>query len=204
MSQLKLNCSLSILKYSTAGILLFLTMAACNNPTQQKTATVDTTAISKGMYGYDAAFLKKHTTKVLELMNDDSSAKILLSGDYQGRVMTSTATGDSGTSFGWLNYDLISAKEKRKQFNPVGGEERFWMGPEGGQYSIYFKGGDSFNIEHWQVPAVIDTLEYQMVYLDSSSAVFYKKAILTNYSGTVFNIDIKRKISLLNSKEVSV
>jgi hypothetical protein len=56
MSQLKLNCSLSILKYSTAGILLFLTMAACNNPTQQKTATADTTAISKGMYGYDAAF----------------------------------------------------------------------------------------------------------------------------------------------------
>jgi hypothetical protein len=77
-----------------------------------------------------------------------------------------------------------------------------WV-PEGGQYSIYFKGGDSFNIQHWQVPAAIDTLGYQMVYLDSSSAVFYKKAILTNYSGTVFNIDIKRKISLLNSNDVS-
>ena len=203
MNQLNLRFLICILKYSTAGILLYLTMGACNNPTQQTTASADTTAISKGMYGYDSAFLKKHTTKVLELMNDDSSAKILLSADYQGRVMTSTATGDTGTSFGWLNYDLISAKEKKKQFNPVGGEERFWMGPEGGQYSLYFKGGDSFNIAHWQVPSFIDTEIYDVAQSDKSSATFTKKTSIINFSGTKFDLAIERKVRLLTRDQLA-
>jgi hypothetical protein len=119
-------------------------------------------AYTKGSYGYDKAFLKAHTGHTVELVSADSSARLLLSADYQGRVMTSSAAGDTGASFGWLNYDLIAAKEKKKQFNPVGGEERFWLGPEGGQYSLYFKGGDSFNIAHWQVPPVVDTIAWNV------------------------------------------
>jgi hypothetical protein len=166
---------------------------SCNNNTDSK--SYDTSA-SKGAYGYDAEFLRKHTSKTIELSNNGGT-KILLSADYQGRVMTSTADGDSGISFGWINYDLISSGEKRKSFNPVGGEERFWLGPEGGQYSIYFKQNDSFNINHWQVPAIIDTIGYDVLSSDNTEAVFAKKATLTNYSGTVFNINIERKIQLL-------
>ena len=201
MSQLRFP--LHIFKYSAAGIFLFITIASCNNSTQQTTATSDSVKVSKGMYAYDAAFLRKHTTKVLELMNDDSSAKILLSADYQGRVMTSTATGDTGTSFGWLNYDLISAAEKKKQFNPVGGEERFWMGPEGGQYSLYFKGGDSFNIAHWQVPSFIDTEIYDVAQSDKTAATFTKRTSITNFSGTQFDVAIERKISLLTRDQLA-
>jgi hypothetical protein len=166
---------------------------SCNNNTDSK--SYDTSA-SKGAYGYDAEFLRKHTSKTIELSNNGGT-KILLSADYQGRVMTSTADGDSGIRFGWINYDLISSGEKRKSFNPVGGEERFWLGPEGGQYSIYFKQNDSFNINHWQVPAIIDTIGYDVLSSDNTEAVFAKKATLTNYSGTVFNINIERKIQLL-------
>jgi hypothetical protein len=158
---------------------------------------------AQGTYTYDADFLEQHTHKVLELNDKDNKAKVLLSADYQGRVMTSTATGDTGTSYGWLNYNLIASGEKKKQFNPVGGEERFWMGPEGGQYSIYFKGGDSFNIPHWQVPAVIDTVMYDVIQSDNSKATFSKMATLTNYSGTTFNIAIKRTISLLDKNSVA-
>jgi len=116
--------------------------------------------------------------------------------------MTSTATGDSGTSFGWLNYDLISAAAKRKQFNPVGGEERFWMGPEGGQYSIYFKKNDSFNIAHWQVPSFIDTETYKIVQSNNTSVTFAATAGFSNYSGTAFSIQIERKISLLTKEDL--
>src|SRR5581483_12354718 len=153
---------------------------------------------AKGSYAYDSIFLKQHTAKVVELKDASGQAKILLSADYQGRVMTSTATGDSGTSYGWINYDLISSGKKKTQFNPVGGEERFWMGPEGGQYSIYFKGGDSFNIAHWQVPPIIDTVMYDVVSADDAHAVFSKTATLTNYSGTTFNHSIQRSITLLD------
>ncbi|GAC1429113.1 MAG: hypothetical protein NVSMB7_05800 [Chitinophagaceae bacterium] len=156
----------------------------------------------KGTYAYDAAFLKQYTGDALQLSSADGMSKILLSARFQGRVMTSTAMGDRGASFGWLNYDLIAAKEKRKQFNPVGGEERFWMGPEGGQYSIYFKKNDSFNIAHWQVPSFLDTDTYKIVRADTSSATFSAAASFTNYSGTAFSISIERKISLLTKKDL--
>src|SRR5437868_9072287 len=175
---------------------------SCNNASQQTNITRDSASI-KGSYAYDLEFLKKHTPAVVELKSNDGNSKVLLSAAYQGRVMTSTAMGDSGNSFGWLNYGLIAAKEKKKQFNPIGGEERFWMGPEGGQYSIYFKGGDSFNIAHWQVPAVIDTVMYDVVQADNSKAIFAKMATLTNYSGTTFNIAIQRSISLLDKNSIA-
>jgi hypothetical protein len=196
-----------MVKNQVANLALFavlLVCLSCNNSSHQKiTNTPDSMATNpKGSYGYDVEFLKKNTDKVLELANTDGTGKVLLSADYQGRVMTSTASGDSGASFGWLNYSLIGSKEKKKQFNPMGGEERFWLGPEGGQYSIYFKGKDSFSFAKWQVPPFLDTEKYEVSHSDKSSATFTKKANFTNYSGTDFNIDIERKISLLSREEL--
>jgi hypothetical protein len=183
---------------------LFALLTACNsndNKAGENNLSKKDSA-TKGTYAYDVDFLKKHTTNVVELQNQEGNARVLLSADYQGRVMTSTANGDSGTSYGWINYNLIERKEKKKQFNPVGGEERFWMGPEGGQYSIYFKAGDSFNIAHWQVPAIIDTIPYDVVQSDKNQAVFTKKATVTNYSGTNFDVLISRKIALLDKSSI--
>jgi hypothetical protein len=182
---------------------LLLGAAGCNLPSKMPETATAKDSTAKGTYAYDVDFLKKHTTKVIELTSEDSSAKVLLSADYQGRVMTSTAMGDTGISFGWLNYALIAAPEKKKQFNPVGGEERFWMGPEGGQYSLYFKGGDSFNIAHWQVPSFIDTEMYDVTQASKSMAVFSKKATIKNYSGTSFNIAIERTVSLLSKDQLA-
>ena len=175
----------------------FLYIAGCNNGTDKKNSNRE---LSKGTYAYDAAFIKKYSSHPVELQNENM--KVLLAADYQGRVMTTTATGDSGNSYGWINYELIASGKKKKQFNAIGGEERFWLGPEGGQYSIYFKKGDSFNIAHWQVPAVVDTETYDIVQSSKSSVTFSKTAVLTNYSGKTFNLDIKRTIDLLNKNTV--
>lgn len=168
---------------------------ACNE-TQQKKAE-DASIYEKGSYGYDAAFLKKYLKNVIELRNNDG-ARVLLTADYQGRVMTSSANNDTGNSFGWLNYDLIASQKFKPQFHAAGGEERFWIGPEGGQYSFYFKKGDSFDIQHWQVPPIIDVIGYKVVSEDSSSATFLQNAIVNNYSGTPFHIEISRSIQLLD------
>ena len=152
---------------------LFFALIACNNKPSEKTTTTEDTmypinepVYEKGSYGYDVKFLKEHTGEVIELENGD--AKVVLSAAYQGRVFTSTASGDSGTSFGWLNYNLLEEPAKKTQFNPVGGEERFWLGPEGGQYSVYFKKEDPFDFAHWQVPALIDTVAYKVDASDKS------------------------------------
>ncbi len=193
------------MKKITAGVCLyfFLIIVACNNNNEKSTTTKDQEkSFPKGSYGYDVSFLKKYVREIIELQSDDGNSKILLSPDFQGRVLTSTANGDLGSSFGWLNYGLLGSGKKKQQFNPIGGEERFWMGPEGGQYSIYFKKDDSFNIGHWQVPAIVDTITYDVVHSNKTQAVFSKDAAVTNYSNTVFKINIERGVRLLNRKQV--
>jgi hypothetical protein len=178
---------------------LFILISACND--SSRTNENDSLEnLRKGSYAYDVAFLKKYTKKSLELQN--GGAKILLSADYQGRVMTSTAVGDTGVSFGWLNYNLISSGKPKKQFNPVGGEERLWLGPEGGQYSLYFKKPDSFTIAYWQVPSIIDTKIYEVKKLNGTEASFSTQARISNYSGTAFQIGIQRTISLLDKSRL--
>ncbi|MBL7861310.1 MAG: hypothetical protein JNJ65_09110 [Cyclobacteriaceae bacterium] len=175
------------------GIFFIIGLISC---TQQKPEPMT------GTYRYDAEFLKKNTRQVIELQDPTGQAKILLSADYQGRVMTSTSTGDEGMSYGWLNYELIGSGEKRKQFNPVGGEERFWLGPEGGQFSLYFSAGDSFAIENWQVPPFIDTVSYDVAEQSTKAATFVKQTVLTNYSGTQFELQIERRISLVEKNAI--
>ncbi|HVX52614.1 MAG TPA: DUF6786 family protein [Chitinophagaceae bacterium] len=178
-----------------AMILFACTAMACNQPSPENVSQTDS-SFSQGTYGYDAAFLKKNTSKVIELAS--SRAKVLLSADYEGRVMTSTALGDSGASYGWLNYSLIGSGKKVPHFNAFGGEERFWLGPEGGQYSLYFKKGDSFNVANWQVPPIVDTVAYEVISSDTTQAIFTKDATITNYSGTSFTLNITRKVQLLD------
>jgi len=178
--------------FTIAGMML-TAMVSCVKP-------ID--SAMEGTYHYDIDFLRKHTKNVIELSDASGQAKIILSADYQGRVLTSTSSGDQGASYGWLNYDLISSGKINKQFNPIGGEERFWLGPEGGQYSLYFHSGDSFSIKNWQVPPVIDTEAFELVESSSTSATFSRQASLTNYTGSVFDLLIQRKISLLKKSDL--
>jgi len=159
-------------------------------------------SFEKGTFGYDKTFLKKNYKKSIVLESNDHKSMLVLSPELQGRVMTSTLNGDQGASFGWLNYNLISSKEVKEHINPTGGEERFWLGPEGGQYSIYFKPGVPFDFENWYVPAVLDTEEFEIVEHDRISAVFHKEMNLINYSGTKLAIDVTRSVSLLNKEQV--
>jgi hypothetical protein len=196
------DCSMNKNHWKRFSCLVFYFMLlSCNDGEETTDTPKKDMAYKNGSYGYDADFLKKNTRKVLELVSSDGKAKILLSADYQGRVMTSTSGGDTGTSYGWLNYNLIGS-EKKQQFNPVGGEERFWLGPEGGQYSIYFKGKDSFSFSNWQVPPIIDTVQYHVASATNQEAVFKKKGKLTNYSGSAFDLEIERKIRLLSQEEI--
>ncbi|MBI9064348.1 MAG: hypothetical protein JEZ14_20350, partial [Marinilabiliaceae bacterium] len=116
--------------------------------------------------------------------------------------MTSSCEGDEGFSFGWINYDLISSQKKVEQFNPFGGEERFWIGPEGGQFSVYFGKGKSFYFENWHVPAAIDTEPFNLVENSANKAILSKEIELVNYSGTPFRLKVERTINLLSQKQV--
>ena len=159
-------------------------------------------AFEKGSFGYDRVFLKENSVDYIELFNLSGKSKLLISPAFQGRVMTSTADGDSGLSFGWLNYKLLVSGQKNEQFNPVGGEERLWMGPEGGQFSIYFRHKDSFLFKNWKVPAFLDTEPFDVLSRDSNSVTLGREANFLNYRGTVFDVNITRKVRLMDAPEL--
>jgi len=150
-------------------------------------------------FGDDAAFLKSHT-ELIVLSDAKDLAKVAVAPGWQGRVMTSTAGADAGLSFGWINRELIASGKLLPHMNAFGGEDRFWMGPEGGQFSIFFAKGAKFEYADWFTPAVFDTLPFKVVSQSKGQAVFASEFTLTNYSGTRFEVAVKRAVHLLGAE----
>lgn len=159
-------------------------------------------SFSEGQYGYDVTFFEENNIGIVELESADKDARILIVPGYQGRVMTSTAAGNEGDSYGWINHKLIKSGVIDPQFNAFGGEERFWLGPEGGPFSLYFKPGAEQVFKNWDVPAVLDTEAFDIVSQSKSEVSFVKQTSLVNASGTTFDMEINRTISLLDKSAV--
>lgn len=147
-------------------------------------------------------FLSKYI-EVLVLSDSTGSAKLITAPTWQGRVMTSTADGDNGFSFGWINHELIASGEVQEHINVYGGEDRLWLGPEGGQFSIFFKQGDPFDLDHWYVPKELDTESFEIIEKQQNRVVFQKHFNLINYSNTEFKTELKREVKLLDEADIA-
>ncbi|UFH53712.1 DUF6786 family protein [Spirosoma sp. KNUC1025] len=180
-------------------------LAACSgrNSTndREQTSNEDSTATVSVMnnYQHDQQFLRQHHPDLVELQL--GNAKALICPAYQGRVMTTTADGEA--SYGWINYDLIRSGKILPHMNAFGGEDRFWLGPEGGQFALYFKKGDPFDAAHWQTPAAIDSDPFKLIASTPTSATFAQTVSLENYSGIRLDIGIERIITLLPETEIN-
>lgn len=148
----------------------------------------------------DVEFLSSYVDTLL-LKDAEGVPKVAVVPAYQGRVMTSSAEGPSGLSLGWLNYDLIASGKTVPHINVFGGEDRFWMGPEGGQFSIFFKAGDPFDLAHWQTPACIDIEPFDLAERAQDRLLFTKGFDLVNYSGTRLQGYVEREVALLSAVE---
>lgn len=146
----------------------------------------------------DVAFLKKYS-QVIELADARGRSRIAVMPALQARVMTSTAGLPENLSYGWINRPFFEAGDTSVHMNAFGGEERLWLGPEGGQFSIFFPRDSAFTFENWHTPPLIDLEPFELVAQTTQSADFRRDATLTNYSGTVFNLRIHRKINVLDA-----
>jgi hypothetical protein len=145
----------------------------------------------------DLAFLKQHTNVIV--LTGQSGGQVVVAPQYQGRVMTSTADGT--TSFGWIGRDGVASGTRQPHMNVFGGEDRFWLGPEGGQYALYFKPGDPFDVDHWQTPEPFDWGAWTVAKQSGTSATFTKHMNLVNHSGTPFSIDVERTVRILSAED---
>ncbi|HPW16952.1 MAG TPA: hypothetical protein PLP83_01080 [Candidatus Aminicenantes bacterium] len=150
----------------------------------------------------DLAFLEAHSKPVV-LSRAGGPARVAVSPGLQGRVMTSTADGPDGLSFGWIGREAIASGVNDPHMNSFGGEDRFWLGPEGGQFSIFFKPGDPFDLDHWRTPPPVNEGAFEVVSRAEDRVRFRKIMTLTNYSGTVFDLEADREVRLLGAADVA-
>jgi len=178
-----------------AMVPILILAAACAKPAK--------TPPPRGiLFKDDVAFLEKHTGVVV-LSDQDGAALVAVNPDLQGRVMTSTAGGPDGPSFGWINRELLASKANNPHINAFGGEDRFWLGPEGGQFSVFFKPGEPFDLEHWFTPPPINEGAFEVVSRTTDRIAFKKGMRLVNYSGTVFDLEVDRSVRLLGAQDIA-
>jgi len=169
-------------------------------PRNDSPSSIEKFETRTGKFSDDVAMLEKHGG-VIVLSDAAGQAQVAVVPAFQGRVMTSTAEGPGGRSFGWINFDLLRSGQTLQHMNPYGGEDRFWMGPEGGQFSIFFAKDAPFDLKHWSTPAVIDTKPFDVTSKSRTSAAFRQSFQLTNYSGTKFDVGVRREVRLLGADE---
>lgn len=178
--------------FLTVSFVSIVLTVSCSKPSSQVQGT---------LFKDDLDFLKKHTGVVV-LSARNGQALVAVNPDIQGRVMTSTATGLDGLSFGWINRELIASGENNPHMNAFGGEDRFWLGPEGGQFSLFFKNGSPFDLDHWFTPPPINEGAFDLVSQDETQVVMKKEMCLVNYPNFEFRIRADRTIRLLDKAQV--
>jgi hypothetical protein len=165
-------------------------------------------ARSETTYGEDLAFLKEHTG-IIELADDDQ--RVAIAPAWQGRVMTSTANGSAQPGFGWIHRGVIAKGIQpeaertglQKHIHVFGGEERFWLGPEGGPFALFFPPKAAQTFENWKTPAAIDTEPFDIVEQGARQIVFSKDISLLNRAGTTLNLRATRKVSLRTQSDLA-
>lgn len=187
-------------KIVSRTLVVFLLLAAsCNNPEVKKQENEPSSMYKAGQFGYDLQFLKKKDSGLIVLRSGE--AQLIVSPRYQAKVFTSTAAGEQGLSFGWINYKAFESKTDA-HMNAYGGENRLWLGPEGGKFSLFFKPGSNMTFDNWKTPAAFDTESWNLKDKDSSSVTLYKEMELINYKGIKFKMRVDRTIKILERKEI--
>jgi hypothetical protein len=176
---------------------------SCNNSEQNQNGNNDDLISSqKGSFGYDLNFLKQHDDSIVVLNNDSDRAQVIVSPKYQAKVFTSTADGNSGQSFGWVNYKAFSGAPDA-HMNAYGGENRFWLGPEGGKFSLFFKPDSEMVFANWKTPAPFDIEPWKVVSKNDQSVTMEKNMQLLNYKGTQLDVSVERLVKILSDAEVA-
>ncbi|APZ45484.1 hypothetical protein BW723_03855 [Polaribacter reichenbachii] len=167
-------------------IICFVSIISCSKKTEES-------------YGYKVNKIAAKT-KVFELISKNGDSRIAIAPKIQGKILTSTYSGFNGASNGWLNSNIFD--EENPDLAAIGGEERVWFGPLGGQHSFYYQQKKPLSEDNWQVPKSLSTEAYKLKLFTKEKIVMSKKMKLTNFIGTQFDFEVFRKIKLINKEQL--
>lgn len=180
-----------------ASLLCGATASCATTPASPPAASV---AAAEGATTFEAdlAFLGGFDHP--QVLESPGAGRIAVSTKYQGRVMTS-AVEPGGRSLGFVNRAFIQQGKTSTAFDNYGGEDRFWLGPEAGQFGLYFPPGKPFQFAHWQTPHELQEGAWNPRVSSPSSITLAKDMTVMNYAGTRFQVGVERRVSLLSRRE---
>jgi hypothetical protein len=164
------------------------------NPPKAREAAADTRSFDD-----ELAFLRAHGP--VDVLDAPGGGVVAVSGRWQARVMTS-AVEPHGASLGFVHRAFLEAGKTGTPFDNFGGEDRFWLGPEGGQYGLYFPPGAPFTIRSWQTPHSMQEEEWQVHARDRSRIVFVRSMHVVNWSRVEFDVAVERTVRALSADDV--
>lgn len=174
---------------------------ACQTEKPNKPAAPTSSLFKKGSFGYDLSFLRQKDT-VIVLYSRDGKGKVVVSPRYQGKVFTSTADGLNGKSFGWINYNAFSSKKLDSHMNAYGGEDRLWIGPEGGKFALFFRPRSKMVFANWHTPPGVDFEDWKTTSSNNKRASLTKSMQLVNYAGTLLTLSVDRDIEIIDVPDI--
>ncbi|MFV0310667.1 MAG: DUF6786 family protein [Dysgonomonas sp.] len=154
----------------------------------------------KGTFGYDLNYLSEKDSLVI--LKGDNDAQVIVSPKYQAKVFTSTVDGPRGRSLGFIGYKALEQAVPDEHMNGYGGENRFWLGPEGGKYSVYFEKGKEQIYDNWHTPKPIDIEPWELISATGQRVVMKKEMEVKNFLGTQFKLNVDRTVELLDGEQI--
>lgn len=189
--------------YSMAITISLALMVSCKQTNSrqddQPQDEMKETSFDQGTFGHDVQFLKERDTNLVIL--ESGTSRVIVSPKYQAKVFTSSAAGDEGISFGWINYEAFDG-DPDPHMNAYGGENRFWLGPEGSRYSLFFEAGAQMVYDNWKTPAPIDTEAWDVIQASDSSVRMEKDMSLVNYANTPLQMKAQREVRILDKSQI--
>lgn len=148
----------------------------------------------------DAKFLADYHE--LHILRNDEGGRVIVIPELQGRTMTSASKGEEGQSYGYIKYDAFG-QEHDPQINLFGGEDRIWISPEGGQFSVFFDPDVPMEYAHWRTPKLLDSTPYDVVEKSETQITTKQSTGLKNMSGYVFDVELERTVELLSREDAA-
>lgn len=179
--------------------LLFLRLFAFAQGGPEKSSPLES-FVSDGELG----LLQQYVKNGILLGPNKDKALLFLSPQHQGRILMAHLPAMTSFNPAWIGHQLLQSGEVRSKYNPVGGVDRIWFGPEGGRFALFFKEGTVPGTPGaWRVPAPLDREPFHLLERTPNSVRLTKKMTLVNRLGTGFHLHLERAIHLLERQHIA-
>lgn len=157
-----------------------------------------TSSATQNTFDEDLKRLKQHFAPVVL---HTQGRRIAVLAELQGRIMVAATPDKHSPSIGWLNRDFL-AQSSIELNGTIGGADRLWFGPDGGQYSVFFDPGVETIADNIRPPKPLTFDAFQLASKTEDTALFKHQLHFKNHLGFEFSANVKRSVSVFDEKKV--